>query len=667
LRTGYLQLVQGKSLHRRAILQQTRGNPICARRGDILDRNKQCLAISGNTEVVGVNCSELRSYAKKNISLESIAQKIGECLNLSYENVLKKISRKTSSEILKRRAEKSETDPLRQYIIQNKITGITIDPDRKRYYPYGALASHIIGFVGDDHQGLWGIEKILDQELKGKPGETATLKNARGLSMPFNNERFIHPQDGNSVILTIDEVIQHFAEKHLDEAINLHKVANGGVCIVMDVKTGELLALATKPTYDLNNPFSIDNIQNENIKNEIKNLSDGERSVRMGEELAKLWKNKAIVDSYEPGSTFKIITTAIGLETGVGDDKFSIHCPGYKIVADRRIRCWKRTGHGTLNFREGLRHSCNPAFLEVGLRIGKKKFIEGFERFGFRRKTGLDFPGETIGIFHNPESFTELDLAISAIGQSFQVTPMQMVSAVGAVANNGKIMKPTLIKQIIDKDGNIIKENHPQVISQVISAELANKLSSMLEGVVSEGGGNAAFIPGYRVGGKTGTGETLPRGNGRYVSSFIGIAPINDPRIVCLFLVDNPTDGQHYGSIVAAPTACKMIEDTLNYLQVPRQYTDEEIKTLFANVPDIVNMNLSQARIFAEKNKLRLKIEGSGNKVVTQIPKPGEKVNVNSFVIAYTQETNDKSHQKLEPGNMTIDTFINKRRKSRET
>lgn len=662
-RTGYLQIIEGGNLREKAISQQTRGRPIRAKRGSILDRNGQAMAVSGNTEVIGVNCSELRSNTKKNKSIESIAQRLSEILELNYEYVLQKISKKSSSEVLKRRVEKEQTEKLRKYILENKIVGITIDEDRKRYYPYGNLASHIIGFVGDDHQGLWGIEKILDDTLKGKEGKVKAAKNAKGITMPFNDEQYINPEDGNSAVLTIDSNIQHFAETHLENIMKENKVVNGGVCIVVDVKTGELLALATKPTYDLNNPFSIDNIPDSQTREQIKNLPSDQRSERIKEELNKLWKNKAIVDSYEPGSTFKTFVTAMGMELGVIDFNAHLHCSGSAHVLDKHIRCWKTSGHGSQSFIQGLRNSCNVVFINLGLKIGKENFYKYYEKFGFKRKTGIEFPGETIGIFHNPAKMTDLDLAVSSIGQSFQVTPLQMVYGISAIANGGKLTKPQIIKKITDKDGNTVTEYENKVVEQVIPEVTSKKLCEMLEGVVSEGGGKKAFIPGYRVAGKTGTAEKLPRGNGKYVSSFLGFAPANDPKIACLLLVDEPTNGQYYGGVIAAPGACKVMEDTLNYLNVPRQYTDEELQTLKSEIPNITGLTVNQARSAVTNQKLKIKIEGNGTKVITQIPKAGEKVNIDSFVIAYTEELSNESNMKPANPAMTVRTFIQEKKK----
>lgn len=636
-RVAFLQIVQGKALQREASEQQTRDRIISPKRGEIMDRNGKSLAVSASADCVGVTPNEIAktvSESKGKLSYEDIARNLSEILEVEYETVLNKLKKNTFYEIIKRKVDKDKSDAVRQYLVDNGISGVKLDEDSKRYYPYGNFASHVIGFTGTENKGLEGIEAVFDEVLSGKPGRVVSAKNANGVEMPIKYEKIIDPEDGLNVVLTIDETIQHFAEKHLENAVIENKTTMGGACIIMEVGTGEILAMATKPDYDLNAPMTI---SDQAVKNEINALSGKERTDKISEVLAKVWRNKAVVDTYEPGSTFKIFTSAMALDENVVSLNDVFSCSGSKNVAGTNIRCWKHGGHGSQTFLDGMKNSCNPVFMDVGARIGAQKFIDYYKGMGFTKPTGIELTGEANGLFHDANKFNEVELATSSFGQTFQVTPLQMVAATAAVANDGYFIKPRLVKALTDQNGNIVKNYEPEVVRQIISAETSQILCGALEKVVSEGTGRNAYVSGYRVAGKTGTSEKLPRNSKKYIASFLGFAPADDPKVVCLLILDEPTGDQYFGGLIAAPVVGKIMEDTLRYLNVEPLYTQEEMEKLDTSVPDLTGMEISSARSALSNQNLKIRILGNGKTVINQMPKPLAKVNVNSIITVYTE------------------------------
>ncbi len=634
IKTGYLQIVKGDELQKQAIEQQTRDRIINSKRGTIFDCNEKPLAVSASVETVTASPAEIKANSE-NISPETLANGLAEILALDYNALYEKLTKNTSYEIIKRKIEKDEADRVRNYIHENKVKGIRLDADTKRFYPYGSLASHVIGFTGLDNQGLEGIEMVFDKYLKGSPGRIVSAKNAAGTDMPFKYEKLVDPQDGLNVVLTIDENIQRFAEKHLETALIENKLLKGAACIVLNPETGEILAMTTKPDYDLNNPFYI---QDEQIRLAIEQLMPEEREKKREEELRKMWRNKAVVDSYEPGSTFKIFTSAMALEEKVVSLNDRFFCGGSKRVGNYNIRCWKAGGHGSQTFLEGVQNSCNPVFIEVGARVGTERFRHYFEGLGFTQKSGIELPGEAMGIFHSPNYFNEVELATCSFGQSFQITPLQMIAGVGAIANEGKLMWPHLVKQLTDSDGNVVKEYESQFVRQVISKETSQQLCSILETVVSKGTGSGAYIKGFRIAGKTGTSEKIPRGNGKYIASFVGFAPADDPQVVCLVIMDEPSAGLYYGGQIATPVVRNIMDDVLNYLGIEPAYTPEEKETLESAVPNVVGKSISESKTILAGSNLKYRIEGAGNTVISQMPKAGIKVNQQSTITLYTEE-----------------------------
>lgn len=638
-RLFYWQVVKSEELTAKAREQQTSDNIIRPERGLIYDRNYKVLADNMSVETISISPQNVRN--NKSQTKEEIAKNMAECLNLDEQTVLEKIEKESSFEYIKRKVEKEEADKLREYVNKYSLDGIKFSEDTKRYYPYSNFASQVIGFVGDDNNGLEGIEMVYDDVLKGVPGRIVSANKVAGLELPDNYESYTEAQPGKSVVLTIDETIQHFAEKHLENARIENQLEEGAACIVMDVKTGEILAMVTKPDYDLNQPFAITEAVEQRypgIKEELEQLEGAEYNAKLTEAVSFLRRNKAVVDSYEPGSTFKIAVASMALEENVVslDDQF--YCGGSIKVADRTISCANRNGHGSQTFVQGVQNSCNPVFIEVGRRLGKENFLKYFKGFGFRDKTGIELPGETAGIFHNELNFKEIDLAISSFGQSFNVTPLQMVTMVAAVANGGKMMKPHLVKQIVDTEKNVIEDYKPTFVRQIISEETSKTMCQILESVVSKGGGKNAYIAGYHVAGKTGTSEKQPRGNGKYIASFVGFAPADDPEIVCLVILDQPPAGAtYYGGLIAAPVVKNILEESLAYLGVEPEYTEEELAYADVSVPDVTGKTKAEAEAAFEEVGLKAEFKGNSDLITEQVPKAYSKLARGSKVVLYTE------------------------------
>ncbi len=625
-RTGYLQIVKGEWLQKEAIDQQTQDRQIRSKRGAIVDRNGKALAVSASVEQVSVSPNVIKEEG----NADEVVGALSEILKLDPETVRKKVTADSYYMSIQRRVEKDVADQIRA----KKLKGVNLDEDTKRYYPYGNFASHVIGFTGDDNQGLNGLEKEFDEELRGLPGRVVSASNAKGTDVPYKFEQYIDPKDGYNVVLAIDEVIQHFVEKYLEKARIESGLAKGAAAIVMDPKTGEILAMASKPDFDLNAPFTLND---QSIEQSLAGLPAEEYNTKKSEALLQMWRNKAVTDSYEPGSTFKLATSAMALEQGVVDMNTTFVCNGSYRVADRTIKCWDQAhgGHGVQTFPKAVCNSCNPAFIQIGERVGTEAFYKYVKAFGFRDTTGIELPGEANGVFFGEKDFNTIQLATSSFGQGFQITPLQMITYVSAIANGGTLYKPHLVKQLTDSDGNVVKSYDPEPVRRIMSEQTANTLCGIMELVVNEGGGSNAYIKGYRVGGKTGTSEKLPRGNGKYVASFVGIAPADDPQLVCLIMMDEPT-GVYYGGTIAAPVGRAILDDALHYLNVEPQYTGEEQATPEVLVPDVTDNTVANAKTAVINANLNYKVIGEGEKVETQIPMGHATIPEGSTVILYT-------------------------------
>lgn len=655
-RTGWLQIVKGSEFQKLAFEQQNTNRQIPPKRGTIYDRNGKKLAISASVDQVTINPGQVRESSE---DLEKTAKELAEILDLDPENVLKKMQKNTGYESIKRRIDKEVGDQVRRWAKENELVGIFVDEDTKRYYPNGNLAAHIIGFTGTDNQGLNGIELIFEKYLKGVPGKILTGSDAVGNSLPFGEEKYIDVQNGMDIVLTIDESIQYFAQKALEKAIVDNEVLNGAAAIVTDPRTGEILAMVSKPDFDLNAPFSApEGISAE----EWANMTQDER---MNILYGKIWRNKAVVDTYEPGSTFKAITTAAAIEEGIVTPDTPVN--DYPVIVQgHKINCWRSYNlHGEETFREGVYNSCNPVFVRAAQTMGINTFYKYVKAFGFMDKTGVEIVGEAGSIFH--EKPTEVDMAVASFGQRFQITPLQLINAYGALANGGNLMKPLIVKEIRDSEGNIVKKYEPEVIRKVVSRETSEQVRDILEGVISTGTGKNAYISGYRVAGKTGTSETTEtKKNNRYIASFASFAPADNPVICVLVVLDFPTGPfGHQGGVIAAPVAREILEDTLEYLGVEKRYTekDEELMEQEVFVPDVRGKTIGEARKILAQYDLRFKLDGEGDnsdkQVMDQTPKPDVSVPKKSVIILYTEEQDMLTAKMPDLTGMTVEEATN--------
>ena len=624
IRVGFIQFVQGEKLQQGAYDQQTLDRAINAKRGTIYDATgKSILAISASVETVTVNPTNIPKDKK-----EPLAKFLSETYDLDYESTLKKINKKSSIETIVRKIEKEEADKLRVWLEDNNITtGVNIDEDTKRYYPNNELASQIIGFCGSDNQGLNGIEAKFDKLLVGEKGKISRATDAKGAELEGTSEKYVASKNGKDLILSIDWSIQSIVEKYLKQACIDNVCTDGGNIIVMNPKTGDVLAMATYPNYNLNSPY-------EPNTEELKSVWDSLSKDEKNNSLQKMWRNKAIADSYEPGSTFKLITASAALEEGITttDKEGEFNCTGSIEVGGVKIKCWRYyRPHGAQSLREGLMNSCNPVFLGLGQKLGKDKYYEYLEKFGLLSKTGIDLPGEANSIFLDKAKVGPVELGTISFGQRFEITPIQLITAVSAIANKGIMNEPRIVKKSIDTETGEIEEYPVVEKGRVISEKTANDVLNMMESVVAQGTGKNAQVKGYTVGGKTGTSEDGVNTN-KYVTSFIGVTPISDPELVILITLYNPTgEGGHQGGGVAAPIASQVLTDILAYMEVEKDNEEEVIENV--EIPEVRDITLDEAIKKLKDSGLEYEInveEKDINKkevvVKNQFPLPGIKV-----------------------------------------
>ncbi len=643
VRIGWIQIANGQEYQQLAYEQQTTNRTISPKRGTIYDRNMKPLAISGSVETVSINPQMIRDMK---LDADKISGELAAILGMNPEDIKKKLGKKNQYEIIKQKVDKEIGSKVRQWKKDNNINGVFIDEDTKRFYPNNNLAAHVIGFTNIDNDGLDGVEKMMEQYLKGVPGKILSEVDARGTELNMGAEKYIQPQDGNDVVLTIDETIQYFAEKALEKAISDNNVLNGATAIVMDPRNGDILALSSKPDFDLNNPRAAP-------AGRDKATWTGTSSEDVQYLQKTVWRNKAVVDTYEPGSTFKPVTAAAGLEEGIITPDTPVTDATVK-VGGWSINCWKPNAHLHETFREGVYNSCNPVFVRLAQQLGIDKFYSYVKAFGFYKKTGIDLPGEAGSIFHaNP---TEINMATASFGQRFQITPIQLIQAYGAIANGGDLITPHVVKEVVDDSGNVVKKFDPKVVRKVISRETSDTLKDILQGVVDVGTGKNARIPGYKIGGKTGTSETregeqlLVQGNNkRYIVSFSAIAPADNPVICVLIVLDYPDVYNPGGGVMVAPVAGKLIDDILSYMGIEKEYSEDDKKMLKqeVQVPEVKGMTVEEAVKLLKQSKLEYKIEGSNNDlkavVQEQTPKPTALLRENSMVVLYTYKPQDEA------------------------
>lgn len=632
-RVGYIQFFEGEKLQQMAYLQQTLNRNINPKRGTIYDSSgKAALATSSSVETITVNPVNIPSSEK-----EKVATELTKLFNLKYEDVLKKVSKKTAIETIAKKVDKNQTKELRLWMETNNITsGINIDEDTKRFYPYNNLASQIIGFCGSDNQGLAGIEAKYDNELKGEKGKILKMTDAKGIDITDTSEAYEPAKQGNDLVLSIDATIQGIAEKYLKEACIDNVCTDGGNILLMNPQNGDILAIASYPDFNLNDPYTINN---EELKANWSNMTATERS----NALQAMWRNKAISDTYEPGSTFKLVTASTALEEGIvasTDKEGEFCCTGYIEVAGVKMKCWRYyRPHGPESLRQALMNSCNPVFIGLGGRIGVTKYYEYLRKYGFLGRTGIDLPGEAGSIFLKESKVGPVELGTIAFGQRFEVTPIQMITMVSTIANGGIYTQPRIVKQIINSQTGEVKNIETVKKDRVISEDTAKKMLSMMESVVAEGTGKNAQVKGYAIGGKTGTSEDGVN-TGKYVTSFIGVAPISNPEVAILITLYNPTgEGGHQGGGVAAPIASQVLGEVLPYLEIKKDNQDEEEKGE-AEVPNLIGLTRKEAKKMLEevgllietKESLKTNLGEDDETIKSQLPKAGIKIKQGSTV-----------------------------------
>ncbi|MBQ4544206.1 MAG: PASTA domain-containing protein [Oscillospiraceae bacterium] len=636
-----IQLIDYKTYQSKAIEQQTRDTIITPKRGVIYDRNMKEIAVSATAETVFISPAEIETDE----DAETVAKILSEVLELEYDSVISKTKNKKSYyQVIKKKIDVDAATRLREKIKEHGVRGIHLTEDTKRYYPYGSFAAQIVGFCGDENTGLFGIEKKYENVLKGMPGRVIAAKNARGTEMPFQYEEYYDAQNGQNVVLTIDETIQQVLENHLQTAVIDGKIENRGAGIVYNIKTGEILAMATYGDFDLNEPYEI---TDEAALKRIEEASEDEKKQVRSNELQAVWRNKFISDAYEPGSVFKILTVAMGYEEGVVNSNSTFNCPGGMRVADRIIHCWKREGHGNVNLSQALEKSCNCALMSIVSKIGNEKFYDYCEGFGLLDKTGVDLIGEAGGYFFNEESFknpnNKVSLAVASFGQTFKVTPMQMVCAVGAVVNDGKLMKPHIVKEIVDDNKIVIKKFEPETVRQIISEKTSDFINQSIEETVATGTGKNARVSGYRIGGKTGTSEkvdeyTAEEGK-KYIASFFGVAPMENPEIAILVMLDTPRGIYLEGSQLAAPVAGKVFAEILPYLGFEPTYTADELVGAEVTMPNLIGGTSESVNKLLSSNRnyssFTIKTVGDGKICTDQLPAEGAKIPKNSTIVVY--------------------------------
>ncbi len=648
-RLFYLQIVKHTEYEAMAIEQQLRETVLDSGRGTIYDRNMDILAISADAETIYISPAEIAMYGE---DIELIADRLSEILGISKSKI-SEMAKDTASwyKTLARRVEADKAAEVREFKNEYSLKGVKIEADTKRYYPYGTLASHVIGYTGYENVGLSGIELSLDSSLSGVKGRIVRAKNAYGTDMLYTKfEDYVAGEEGNDAVLTIDSSIQYYVEKLLKQAVEDYDIQNGAAAIAMDVNTGEILALASLGSFDPNNYQDV----GEKAKKEIENAADEEKAELLSFFQQKMWRNKAISDTYEPGSTFKIITLAMALEEGIVDPSEHFYCGGsISVIGDgagRGRKCWKTTGHGDQTLTQCMQHSCNVALIQIGQRLGAEKFYEYIDSFGLFDKSGIELSGEAGSLWWSRDVFCDPDnrtqLAAASFGQTFTITPLQLIRAVSACVNGGYLVEPHLVKCLLDESGAEVPYEGGEAV-RVLSESTSSKIREILEQVVcdpKEGTGKNAYVAGYRIGGKTGTStKTVLEAGGtkEYIVSFVGFAPADKPEICILVLLDDPSSetGQYIsGGNMAAPTVGRMFADILPYMGIMPVYTEKEKELMDRAVPDVLGLTVKEAKALLEEAGLGCIIKGSGAVITDTLPEVGSIVAAESEIALYADE-----------------------------
>ncbi len=640
-RLAILTLVQGRELQERAVGQQLADTTLTAKRGTIYDANGSVLAESASVWQVVMAPVNFENDQQR----EAAARGLSDILGLEYENVLEKTKQKSYYSVVKRKVEVEQRDRVIELISQlyeqYGCDGvIDLLDDYKRYYPHDELASCVIGFTGADEQGLEGVEWQYDDYLSGTPGRIVTAKNAQGTDMPFQYEQNIASKDGNNIYVTIDSNIQAICEKYMAQGIADNNVLNRGVCIAMDVNTGAIKAMVTANGYNLNDPYTLP----ADVQEEIDRLPEKEQAAAESEALSAMWRNKAVADTYMPGSVFKMCTASMALEEGKVNDNSSFMCGGSMVVEDKEIHCHALGGHGGQTFVEAICNSCNPAFIQIGQLVGLQKFRDYYKGFGFADKSGIDLPGESDDQFWEEGTMSTVDFAVASFGQNFSITPIQMITACAAVANGGYVLQPYVVSKITDAQGNVVKTVEKKVKRQVISKATSDKMNEILGYNTETAGATAGYVAGYKVAGKTGTSEKIGVTEKKstfeedYIASFCGYAPADDPQIAMLVFFDTPSGGAYYGSQVSSPVFINIMTEVLPYLEIKTNYSEEDLQYLDASAGDYSGLTIEEATAAAEKDGFTVTVKGGGEKVVSQIPAVSSKVSAGGNIVLYTDD-----------------------------
>ena len=630
LKIGYIQFINGPELKEAASRQQATNRIISPSRGSIYDTNGKLLAQSAAVDTITINPTRIKKENK-----EKVAKALSDIFELEYDKVLEQVNSEHSTETIIKKIEKDKVDELKEWMETNKIySGINIDADYRRYYPYNNLASNLIGFCNIDNVGQEGLELKWDSVLSGTPGKIVSIKSASSGLIPDKDETYIEAENGSNITLTIDANIQSIVEKYLKQACLENSCQYGGTAIIMNPTNGDILAMATYPDYDLNNPRT----PNETLTDGWEDLSEDAQM----NSLFKMWRNKCIADTYEPGSTFKIITASIGLEENVVDTDTSgdFVCVGYEMVNGQRINCWKYLStHGSQSLRQALKNSCNPALMQLGKRLGANTLYKYYKAFGLFDKTGISTVGEANSNFWSPENVGNIELATMSFGQRFKITPIQMITAVSAVANNGTLVKPRIVKQLENTDNNTITTIEPESVRHVLSSETCEKMLDMLTDVVEDGTGYRAAVNGYTIAGKTGTSEPTPgAADSMYVASFMGIAPSENPELCILVCLYGPNGKNgHQGGTITAPVVSQILSEVLPYLGIPSDDSSSSNASNI-NIPDVRNKTVAEAKKIFENIGISAIYAGDDiSSVVTdQVPKPGTSLSSGATVNIYT-------------------------------
>ena len=637
-----LQITRHEELQVKAVSQQTRSSVVTANRGTIYDASGNILAISSTAETIFLSPKEMNDALNDTENpaawtKEMVASTLAKILDISEEGILKKMTRTDSMyEVLKYRVDEDIADQVRKFINDNKVKGVYLSTDAKRYYPYGDLAAQVIGFVGTDYTGLFGLEAEYDKELQGKSGLVVTAKANQQNDLLYEYSQYFDPENGDELQVTLEATVQYYLEKGMSDMCDAYSPANGATGIIMDVRNGGILAMASFPNYDLNDFSTVTD------KTLQERMERGE--LELGDAQQLQWRNKALNDTYEPGSTFKILTLSAALEEGLIDMNTTVNCSGSVNISGHTIHCSNKAGHGLQTLEQSVGNSCNPAFISYGLKLGTEKFYQYMRSFGIMSPTGVDLGGEATGVFAADANFTQLDLACYAFGQNFTVTPLALIAAQAACVNGGYLYTPHFAKQITDSDGNVIWQHDDTPVRQVISEETSATVRECLEYVVASGTGKNGQVAGYRIGGKTGTADKGQTGD--VVVSFLCFAPADDPQIMMLITMDTPsrsTGTYVSGGNMVAPTASHIMEEILPYLGIEPSYSAEELMGVDTTVPNVIGMSVDEAKDRLKERGFACKVEGDGETITDQTPVGGAIIPGKSTVVLYAgAEKSDK-------------------------